>query len=129
MALSVGFISLRFLHGCDPSYRALTFALMGLTPIEHASLRWTHCSAKILCEALLAHERFYKLCDPAAHAQNSLEGDADSLWRDRSEVFAGDKEQFLIPWVGHDIIEVLVGSIVYSVDPHLRTPYVYPIST
>src|SRR5262249_50256779 len=36
----------RFLHGCDPSYRALTLALMGLTPIEHASLRWTHWSAK-----------------------------------------------------------------------------------
>ena len=27
---------------CAPSYRALTFPLVGLPPTEHASLRWTH---------------------------------------------------------------------------------------
>src|SRR6266849_503783 len=27
---------------CSPSYRALTFPLVGLPPPEHASLRWTH---------------------------------------------------------------------------------------
>ena len=30
--------ALRFLRACDPSYRALTFALMGLPPTEHISL-------------------------------------------------------------------------------------------
>ena len=29
-------------HGCNPSYGALTFTPMGLSPTEHASLRWTH---------------------------------------------------------------------------------------
>jgi hypothetical protein len=27
---------------CSPSYRALAFPLVGLSPTEHASLRWTH---------------------------------------------------------------------------------------
>ena len=27
---------------CTPSYRALAFPLVGLSPTEHASLRWTH---------------------------------------------------------------------------------------
>src|SRR5712671_2798299 len=30
--------ALRFLRACDPSYRALTFTLMGLLPTEHISL-------------------------------------------------------------------------------------------
>jgi hypothetical protein len=38
MALSIGFIRLRFLHECDPSYRVLTLALVGLPPTEFASL-------------------------------------------------------------------------------------------
>jgi hypothetical protein len=42
MALSVGFRSLGFPPVCDSSYRALTFALAGLTPAERASLSWTH---------------------------------------------------------------------------------------
>ena len=46
MALSIGFI--RFVPPrMRSSYRALTFALEGLTPTEHASLCWTHCSANI----------------------------------------------------------------------------------
>ena len=27
---------------CSPSYRALAFPLVGFSPTEHASLRWTH---------------------------------------------------------------------------------------
>ena len=27
---------------CHPSYRALTFTLVGLSPTEHTSLGWTH---------------------------------------------------------------------------------------
>ena len=27
---------------CSPSYRALAFSLVGFSPTEHASLRWTH---------------------------------------------------------------------------------------
>ena len=30
--------ALRFLRACDPSYRALTFTLVGLPPTEHISL-------------------------------------------------------------------------------------------
>src|SRR5205814_5616554 len=48
MALSVGFI--RFVSSTDATQatRLLTLALVGLTPTEHASLRWTHSSAIIL---------------------------------------------------------------------------------
>ena len=47
MALSVGFI--RFVSSTNATQVTgfLTLIPMGLTPIEHASLRWTHCSAKI----------------------------------------------------------------------------------
>jgi len=45
-----GFVSqlhqLRFLHPCDSSYGALTSTPAGLTPAEHASLRWTHSGQK-----------------------------------------------------------------------------------
>jgi hypothetical protein len=34
--------ALRFLRACDPSYRALTFALMGLPPTEDISLSLTY---------------------------------------------------------------------------------------
>jgi hypothetical protein len=34
--------ALRFLRACDPSYRALTFPLVGLPPTEHLSLSWTY---------------------------------------------------------------------------------------
>src|ERR1019366_5046447 len=46
MALSVGFI--RFVSSTDAiqATRLLTLALVGLTPTEHASLRWTHSFAK-----------------------------------------------------------------------------------
>jgi hypothetical protein len=44
--LSDGFVSQlhprRFLHECDSSYGALTFAPMGLIPTEQTCLRWTH---------------------------------------------------------------------------------------
>jgi hypothetical protein len=42
MALSVSFI--RFVSSTDATQatRLLTLALVGLTPTEHASLRWTH---------------------------------------------------------------------------------------
>jgi hypothetical protein len=42
MALSVGFI--RFVSSTDATQvtELLTFALMGLIPIKHASLSWTH---------------------------------------------------------------------------------------
>jgi hypothetical protein len=48
MALSVGFI--RFVSSTDATQatRLLTLTLVGLTPTEHASLRWTHSSAIIL---------------------------------------------------------------------------------
>lgn len=47
MALSIGFI--RFVSSTDAIQATglLTLALVGLTPTEHASLRWTHSSAKI----------------------------------------------------------------------------------
>jgi len=47
MALSVSFI--RFVSSTDATQatRLLTLALVGLTPTEHASLRWTHWFAKI----------------------------------------------------------------------------------
>src|SRR5271157_5298381 len=47
MALSVGFI--RFVSSTDATQatKLPTLALMGLTPIEHVSLRWTHSLAKI----------------------------------------------------------------------------------
>ena len=43
MALSIGFI--RFVSSADAIQATglLTFAPVGLTPTEHASLRWTHC--------------------------------------------------------------------------------------
>src|ERR1019366_7428627 len=46
MALSVGFI--RFVSSTDATQatRLLTLALVGLTPTEHASLRWTHWFVK-----------------------------------------------------------------------------------
>ena len=46
-ALSVGFI--RFVSSTNATQvtELLTIALMGLTPIEHASLGWTHSFAKI----------------------------------------------------------------------------------
>ena len=48
--LNDGFVSrlhpIRFLHGCDPSYGVLTFAPVGLSPTEHASLRWTHVGSR-----------------------------------------------------------------------------------
>ena len=46
MALSVGFI--RFVSSTDATQatRHLTITLVGLTPTEHASLRWTHSFAK-----------------------------------------------------------------------------------
>ena len=36
----------RFLHERDSSYGALTFSPVGLSPTEHASLRWTHSCPK-----------------------------------------------------------------------------------
>src|SRR6478672_5504727 len=36
------FQSFSFHHLCYPNYRALTFTPAGLSPAEHASLRWTH---------------------------------------------------------------------------------------
>ena len=46
--------SARFLHERDSSYRALTFSPVGLSPTEHASLRWTHSCPKTQtrCQAL-----------------------------------------------------------------------------
>jgi hypothetical protein len=46
MALSVGFI--RFVSSTDATQAKglLTFTPVGLTPTEHASLRWTHSFAK-----------------------------------------------------------------------------------
>jgi hypothetical protein len=46
MALSVSFI--RFVSSTDATQatKLPTLALVGLTPTEHASLRWTHCFAK-----------------------------------------------------------------------------------
>jgi hypothetical protein len=38
---------LRFLRGCNPSYGALTLTPVGLSPTEHASLRWSHYGPKI----------------------------------------------------------------------------------
>jgi hypothetical protein len=38
MALSINSMRFRFLRACDPSYRALTFPLVGLPPTEHISL-------------------------------------------------------------------------------------------
>src|SRR5215510_865812 len=49
--MSITWISLphplRFLHGCDASYGALTLPPVGLSPTEHASLCWTHYSQNI----------------------------------------------------------------------------------
>jgi hypothetical protein len=46
MALSVGFI--RFVSSTDATQATglLTLALVGLTPTEHASLRWTTLASK-----------------------------------------------------------------------------------
>ena len=47
--------SLRFLHECNSRYGDLTLTPVGLSPTEHASLRWTHSFAnnrsgyKLLC--------------------------------------------------------------------------------
>ena len=38
---------LRFLHPCNPRYGALTLTPVGLSPTEHASLRWTHISTRM----------------------------------------------------------------------------------
>ena len=46
MALSVSFIRLVSSTNRDSSYRALTFSPVGLSPTEHASLRWTHSCPK-----------------------------------------------------------------------------------
>jgi hypothetical protein len=46
MALSVGFIRFVSFANATQVTELLTLAPMGLTPIEHASLRWTHCFAK-----------------------------------------------------------------------------------
>jgi len=37
--------ALRFLRACDPSYRALTFTLVGLPPLDTSAFSWTYCSA------------------------------------------------------------------------------------
>jgi hypothetical protein len=47
MALSVGFIRFVSFTNATQVTGLLTLAPMGLTPIEHASLRWTHCFANI----------------------------------------------------------------------------------
>ena len=39
MALSIDFMRSGFLRECDPSYRVLTLALVGLPPTEYASLK------------------------------------------------------------------------------------------
>jgi len=46
MALSVGFIRLVSSADATQATGLLTLALVGLTPTEHASLRWTHWFAK-----------------------------------------------------------------------------------
>jgi hypothetical protein len=38
--------SLRLLRECNPSYGVLTLSPMGLSPTEHASLRWSHYGPK-----------------------------------------------------------------------------------
>ena len=43
---------LRFLRGCNPSYGALTLTPVGLSPTEHASLRWSHFGPKIQLSCL-----------------------------------------------------------------------------
>jgi hypothetical protein len=48
MALSVGFIRFVSFTNATQVTELLTLAPMGLTPIEHASLRWTHWFAKTL---------------------------------------------------------------------------------
>jgi len=59
MALSVGFRNLSFLPSCYSSYRALTFTLVGLTPTDHASFRWTHTlSFPTPCRFIPAHSVF-----------------------------------------------------------------------
>ncbi len=61
-ALSVSFTS--FVSSTDVTQATglLTFAPMGLTPTEHASLRWTHCLPKTP-SALILND--FDLC--AAH--------------------------------------------------------------
>ena len=46
MALSTGFISFVSSTNTIQATGLLTIAPMGLTPTEHASLSWTHSSAK-----------------------------------------------------------------------------------
>src|SRR6478736_3538190 len=43
MASSMGFRTFGFPPACHPSYGALAVTPVGLTPTEHASLRWAHC--------------------------------------------------------------------------------------
>ena len=50
MALSVGFIRFVSSSYATQATGLLTFAPVGLSPTEHASLRWTHCSASIPTE-------------------------------------------------------------------------------
>src|ERR1039457_2232312 len=42
MASSMGFRMLSFLPSCHSSYGAWTLTPVGLSPTDHASLRWTH---------------------------------------------------------------------------------------
>ena len=59
MALSVSFI--RFVSSTDATQatRLLTLTLAGLTPTEHASLRWTHYLAKISSAQGMARVALY----------------------------------------------------------------------
>ena len=47
MASSIGFRIFSFLPSCYSSYWALTLTQVGLTPTDHASLRWTHTSRSL----------------------------------------------------------------------------------
>jgi len=42
MASSIGFRMFSFLPSCYSSYGAWTLTPVGLSPTDHASLRWTH---------------------------------------------------------------------------------------
>src|SRR3954454_21799095 len=70
MASSMGFRTFGFPPACHSSYGALATTPVGLTPTEHASLRWAHCRR---CES----------CRRAGSASSSGRTAARESWRRR----------------------------------------------
>src|SRR5271170_3161586 len=67
--------SFSFHHLCYPNYGALTFTPAGLSPAEHASLRWTHNRSRASPAVLTGIDTSFQIL----HDQPV--GPIETLWR------------------------------------------------